>query len=114
MKKVFILTIIALFIVTINASAVKSPTPEPKVETQVQRPVLKGIILDNQTKETLAGAVIIANGQKVYSDLDGNFALPNICDDKCQIKISMISYEDQTIVVDLKNENALQIKLQQR
>lgn len=114
MKKVFILTIIALFILSLNASAVKSPAPEPKVETQVQKPVLRGMILDNQTKETLAGAVITANGQKVYSDLDGNFTLTNLCDDKCQIKISMISYEDQTLLVDLKNENALQIKLQQR
>ncbi len=114
MKKVLFLSILALLFISINVSASKNPIPEAKVEVSVQTPSLKGMILDNQTKETLAGAVVTANGQKVYSDLDGNFSINNLCNGKCQLKISLISYEDQTVEVDLQKASNVQIKLQQR
>ncbi len=114
MKKVLFLSVLALLFISMNASASKSPAPAPKVEVQSQATVLKGMIFDNHTNETLAGAVITANGQKVYSDLDGNFSINNLCDGKCQLKISLISYEDQVLEVDLQNAKTLEIKLQQR
>ena len=114
MKKVLFLSVIALLFISINVSASKSPAPAPKIEVQSQTTVLKGIIFDNQTKETLAGAVVTANGQKVYSDLDGNFSINNLCDGKCQLKISLISYEDQVLEVDLQNTKTVEVKLQQR
>lgn len=117
MKKVFILSIISLILITFNVSASGNPTPEPKTEILSQSTsVLKGMIFDNQTAETLAGAVITANGQKVYSDLDGNFSIKNLCNGKCQLKISLISYKEQTIEVDVDSQDAksIQIKLQQR
>ena len=112
MKKVFFLSVIALLFITMNATATKAP--EPKVEVQNQTIVLKGIIFDKQTSETLAGAVITANGQKVYSDLDGNFSISNLCNGKCELKISLISYKDQVLEVDLQNVKQVEIKLQQR
>lgn len=114
MKKVLFLSVIALLFISINVSASKSPAPAPKVELQSQVTVLKGMISDSQTNETLAGAVITANGQKVYSDLDGNFSINNLCDGKCQLKISLISYEDRVLEVDLQNAKTIEIKLQQR
>ena len=114
MKKVLFLSVIALLFISVNVSASKSPAPAPKVEVQNQTTVLKGLISDNLTNETLAGAVVTANGQKVYSDLDGNFSINNLCEGNCLLKISLISYEDQVLEVDLQNAKTLEIKLQQR
>jgi len=117
MKKVLILSILSLILISLNVSAAGSPTPEPKTEILSQSStVLKGMIFDNQTAETLAGAVITANGQKVYSDLDGKFSIKNVCNGKCQLKISLISYKEQTIEVDVDSQDSkpVQIKLQQR
>ena len=113
MKKVVFLSIIALMFSSINIFS--TPRPEPKPETQVQTSsVLHGMVFDKLTNETLAGAVITANNQKVYTDLDGNFSISNLCDGKCQLKISLISYKDQIIEIDLQNSQTVQIKLQQR
>jgi hypothetical protein len=71
-------------------------------------------VLDKLTKETLAGVVVTSNGQKVYTDLEGNFEIKNLCEGKCQLKISLISYEDQVIEVDTNHTNSLRIMLNQR
>ena len=111
MKKIIFSTILLSLFVSININA----APEPNVEaTASYSKVLNGIVADNQTDEALTGAIITANGQKVYTDFDGNFKLSNLCDGKCELKISMISYQDQTLMVDLNNIETLQVKLQQR
>ncbi|MFZ4725969.1 MAG: carboxypeptidase-like regulatory domain-containing protein [Paludibacter sp.] len=112
MKKILFYSVIALLSISLNATS--APKPEPKIEIQNQTTSLRGMVSDNLTNETLAGAVITANGQKIYSDLDGNFTISNLCSAKCQIKISLISYEDQNVEIDLQNTKTLQIKLQQR
>jgi len=112
MKKMLVLSILSILFMSMNVSA--APKPEPKLEMQVQTTVLHGMINDLQTNETLAGATITANGQKVYSDLDGNFAISNICNGKCQIKINMISYKDQVLEIDTNSNNSVIIKMQQR
>jgi len=114
MKKFLSLTIVTLLFVAFQLSAEPKPAPVASTNVEIQNNSVKGLILDKLTKETLAGAVITANGQKVYSDLDGNFALSNLCDGKCQLKVSMISYQDQMIEIDTNNQNKLEIKLQQR
>ena len=112
MKKMLLLSIVSVLFFSMNVTA--APTPEPKAEMQVQTSVLHGMINDVLTNESLAGATITANGQKVYSDLDGNFAISNICNGKCQIKINMISYKDQVLDIDTNSSNNIVIKLQQR
>jgi len=114
MKKTLFISIISFMFLSMNISASGNPVPEPKPEAQVQTTVLRGMVFDKLTNETLAGAAITANGKKVYTDLDGNFTLPNLCGDKCQLKISFISYEEQTIDIDTNSTQSLQIKLQQR
>lgn len=117
MKKLLFITFVSLFALAINGSAKAKVSPEVKAEAAtevVNTNTLKGIVLDKITNESLAGVVVTANGQKVYTDFDGNFSIQNICDGKCQIKISLISYEDQTIEVDANNAKSLQIKLSQR
>lgn len=112
MKKMLLLSILSVLFISMNVSA--APKPEPKPEVQTQTTVLHGKVNDLLTKETLAGATITANGQKVYSDLDGNFAISNICNGKCQLKINMISYKDQVLEIDTNSNNTVEIKLQQR
>jgi len=114
MKKALFISIISLLFISMNILASGNPVPEPKTEAQIQTAVLRGMVFDKITNETLAGAAITANGKKVYTDLDGNFTLPNLCGEKCQLKISFISYEEQTIEIDADNTQSLQIKLQQR
>ncbi len=117
MKKILFFTLVSLLTFSLNVSAkAKSASPEAKTEVavEVSNTVLKGVVFDKLTNESLAGAVVSANGQKVYTDLDGNFTVQNVCEGKCQLKISMISYEDQIIDVDSRNFKSVQIKLSQR
>ena len=112
MKKMLFFPIFALMF--LSSSITAAPKPEAKFDTQSTSNVLHGVVLDNLTNETLAGAIITANGQKVYTDLDGNFTVSNLCNGKCQLKITLISYEEQTLYVEVNNGQSLNIKLLQR
>jgi hypothetical protein len=112
MKKELFLSIIALVFVTLQVTA--APEPKAEVASVSQSSIIRGLVMDQNTNEVLAGAIITANGQKVYTDLDGNFRLPNSIHGKCELKISFISYQDQTLVVDANQSRTLEIKLQQR
>jgi hypothetical protein len=114
MKRILFIAAISMSLFHLNVSAKDSASTEVKAEAVEQSNVLKGVVSDKLTKETLAGAIITANGQKVYTDLDGNFCISNLCGGKCQIKISLISYRDQTIDIDTNNLQSLQVKLEQR
>ena len=114
MKKVLFISIISIMFFSITVSAKKNQIIETKTEAIDQNRIFKGLVFDKLTNETLAGAVITANGQKIYTDLDGNFAISNLCGDKCQLKVSLISYVDKTIEIDTNKLEPIQIQLQQR
>lgn len=114
MKKFMMLSIVSLLFVAFQLSAEPKSAANSAAVVSLQNNSVKGTVLDKLTKETLAGAVVTANNQKVYTDLDGNFAISNLCGGKCQLKISMISYEDQTINIDTNSSKNIEIKLQQR
>jgi hypothetical protein len=115
MKRIMFIGFVSLLFISLSVSAGNSPAPAPapKAEVHSHTVALKGLVCDKQTQETLAGVVIIANGQKIYTDLDGNFTIPNTGTEKCKIKVSLISYEDQTVEIDASNSGNIQIKLQQ-
>jgi len=113
MKRFLFSIVVASFFLS-SAYASEKANLEAKPEVQLQsNTVVKGMVFDNLTNETLAGAVITVNNQKVYTDLDGNFTLSNLCEGKCMINISLISYVDQTIEIDLHKDQNLDIKLVQ-
>lgn len=116
MRKILFISLISLLTLSLGATPkAKSASPEAKTEVQIQpNRILNGVVFDKLTNESLAGAVVTANGQKVYTDLDGNFKIEQVCNGKCEIKVSLISYEDQTIEVDTNNSKLIQIKLSQR
>ncbi|MGB4415027.1 MAG: carboxypeptidase-like regulatory domain-containing protein [Paludibacter sp.] len=117
MKKMLFITLVSFIALAMNVSAKETAAPEAKstaIAETVSSNVLKGMVFDKLTNESLAGVVVTSNGQKVYTDLDGNFKIQNVCDGKCQLKISLISYEDQIIEVDTHSTNSLRIMLSQR
>lgn len=116
MKKLLFISLVSLLTITLNATPkAKAASPEAKTEVLIENNrMLSGVVFDKLTNESLAGAVVIANGQKVYTDLDGNFKIEQVCKGKCEIKVTLISYEEQTIEVDTNNSKRIQIKLSQR
>ncbi len=114
MKRIMLLSLVSFLLVASHLSAEPKSTANASTVMSIANNSVKGIVLDKLTKETLAGAVITANNQKVYTDLDGNFSISNLCGIKCELKISMISYEDQIIDIETNNIKNVEIKLQQR
>jgi len=64
---------------------------------------ISGKVVDNKTGESLVGVVIEVEGtdQKVYSDLDGNFAINNLEPGQYSLVLSLISYKN-SLVENLK------------
>ncbi len=114
MKKIMFIASALIILVSLGVRANNNVSTVAKVEFSEQTNTLKGIVADKATKETLAGATIYVNGQKMYTDLDGNFSISNLCGGNCQLKISMISYKDHIVDIDINKDKSLQIKLEQQ
>ncbi len=115
MKTSLLFTILILAILNVNNLSSKD-----KAEAEVNATVsastveLNGIIFDKNTNESLAGVIVLVNGQKVYTDFDGNFTVKNVCNGICELKISLISYEDKILQIDTRKDKELRIALKQR
>lgn len=116
MKKLFSIVLFSAAIFSLSANGTTaSPEAKPAVISEVVTSVnLNGVIFDKETKESLAGAVVTVNGQKIYSDLDGKFVVNNVNNAKVQLKVSLISYEDKTFEIDPSNVSSVNIELNQR
>lgn len=88
-------------------------TSETKINSNMKTTTIAGKVVDKNTRETLAGVKIVLDGQKVYTDLDGNFMLTNVSSDKVQLKASLISYEEKTLDVRPDQNTTIQIQLAQ-
>lgn len=117
MKKVFFLI---AAIALISSASVFAATPA-NVEIKAEANALVatdfttlGKVFDKETNESLAGASVFVNGEKIYTDLDGNFKLPATVQGECVIKVSMISYQDVVLNVKLNQKDALKVALNQR
>ena len=116
MKKLLILAFFSLAIISLNAAnkVNSEKTTKANTETSVQQTiVINGLVIDNATNETLAGAVVTVDGQKIYSDLDGNFTISNVKNGKIKVTVSMISYADQIVEIDTSSANILNVKMKQ-
>ncbi len=110
-----ILSVALLVLLTVSMFAAKTANAEAKASPAAVSTIkVKGNVADKLSKELLAGATITVNGQKVYSDLDGNFTLPCTDNNKLKITVSLISYEEQVYEVNAANASALKIELKQR
>lgn len=89
-----------------------------KVETETTSAIssveIKGNVIDKTSKETLAGAIVYVDGNKVYTDLDGGFRLNNLTPGKHTVKAELISYETSQMEVDLKENSNITIPMLQK
>lgn len=81
---------------------------------EVKNVELTGTVMDDNNKEMLAGAAILIDGKKYYSDLDGQFAISGIKHGKHELKVELISYETYQAEVEVNNDERLQINLSQK
>ena len=120
MTTLFILTL-SLF-VSISASAdtdSKKSAKTNEIESissveNVTAMQIFGVVLDEKSNETLAGATIVVDGKKYYSDLDGNFSVYNVKPGNYEMVVELISYEPITLVVDPVKNQIININLHQK
>lgn len=112
MKKLLLLTVVALISFSLSAANKAKSETEIKPEVSVESVMtIHGSVTDFSTNETLAGAVVTVGGETVYADLNGNFTLKNVKPGKVKLTVSMISYADQTVEIDSKEVSKINIKL---
>lgn len=109
MKKIILTTIVVIASLC-NAFAVENTTTEAHVQVKC----VQGQVVDKNTNEVLAGVAVCYNGQKVYTDFDGKFMLSNVCGDKCTVIVTQISYEPQTVELNIQNTETCNVLLSKR
>lgn len=93
----------------VNASKTKTTTnTTTNKTTQVQ---VIGTVMDEVNNESLAGASILIDGVKHYSDLDGNFVVKNIVPGNHQIVVELISYEPKALDVNVQKDTKIHVDL---
>jgi len=75
---------------------------------------LTGSVVDEKNNESLAGATIVVDGKKYYSDLDGNFSIKDVKPGKYDLVVELISYEPVSMQVELVKNETLNIGLLQK
>lgn len=106
---------VSAFAFTDNNSEKKSKeaTSVDRVEN-VKALQLTGLVVDGKNKETLAGAAIIVDGKKYYSDLDGQFTISDVNPGKYELTVELISYEPYIMEIDLTKDQTLSVSLLQK
>ena len=74
---------------------------------------LKGVVVDNSTKEPLIGATVQVGGTTtgVITDIDGRFEIKDIKGKTCTLIVQYVSYKTQEIVVEKGQKDDLVIAL---
>ncbi|TXB64749.1 carboxypeptidase-like regulatory domain-containing protein [Vicingus serpentipes] len=95
-----------LFLLSVIAFANNNET------TKIKTTTLQGKVVDNT--ESLTGVKVTIDNQEtvVYTDFDGNFSLENIPVGTHKIELSLITYKNKEVSVDLSQENKIEIKLE--
>ena len=96
-----------------NSNKENKAKSENNVEQVSSNVNLSGTIIDLKNNETLAGATILIDGKKYYSDLDGNFNLTALSTGKHKISVEMISYSNSQMEIDVQKDMNLKIQLVQ-
>ena len=80
--------------------------------TKIKTTTLKGKVVDNS--ESLTGVKVTIDNQEtvVYTDFDGNFSLENVPVGLHKIELSLITYKNKEVEIDLSQENQIEIKLE--
>jgi hypothetical protein len=79
-------------------------SPKSTHEQATTSKTISGTITDQKSNEVLAGATIVYDGKKTYSDLDGNFSIPSNEAKSGKLVISLISYQNATVEIAASSE----------
>ncbi len=109
--------LIALTLCTVSF-AVGKANPDAKANKVVSVVVadpnlITGKVIDKNTSEALAGAVIVCDDQKAYTDLDGNFTIRKT-KTASELNIRLISYSPITLKLNEIQDQCVSICLRQR
>lgn len=110
MKKL-VLSIALVATTTLVAVASNNSVNNASAASKVEMTEIKGKVVDPATNEALAGASVVVNGKKVYTDFDGKFKVTELAGKVCQVSVSMISYSSQTFEVQSAEGKELEISL---
>jgi len=116
MKKMTLLLILILTLsFNLSASNKNDEKNSPKESTENAEALftLSGTVYDPNENEVLSGASIMVDGKKYYSDLSGNFNIPRLPKGKHTVSINFISYQSQTMEVDLSKDEDIRIDIKQ-
>lgn len=74
---------------------------------------VKGVVMDNVTKEPLIGATVQVAGTTVgaITDIDGRFEIKDIKSKACTLIVQYVSYQSQEVLVERSGEEELVIAL---
>lgn len=74
---------------------------------------VKGVVMDNVTKEPLIGATVQVAGTTVgaITDIDGRFEIKDIKSRACTLIVQYVSYQSQEVLVERSGEEELVIAL---
>ncbi len=114
MKKIILFLLMVVF--TVNVFAVgkgNNKNEKNDVETVQTTFMLKGTIIDSRTNEAVAGATVLVDGEKYYSDFSGNFSIPTLIRGKHIVSIDFISYQSKVMEIDINKNQELNIEIQQ-
>lgn len=94
MKKIllFIVTIFVAYTAYANNENEKIVDKKANYQIVEKSSVISitGSIIDNKSNESLAGAAIYVDGNKYYSDLDGNFSVSHLTPGKHLLRVELI------------------------
>lgn len=83
------------------------------ISVSAQAFTVKGVVVDNSTKEPLIGATVQIAGTTAgaITDIDGRFEISNIKGKTCTLVVQYVSYKTREIVVDKNNKEEWVIAL---
>lgn len=97
LKSIIVLFVVAL--VSLTATAKENSEAGKAVATTI----VNGTVVDGKSGETLAGVKIeiVGSDLSTYTDFDGAFVFENIPGEDCELKATLISYNETVADVEL-------------
>lgn len=117
MKNLFLALVFVFGIATVYADNGNTNTEEESTSTATAATTtVNGTVSDFQSGESLVGAVVKIEGSDLvtYTDLDGNFAFPNLKPGTYSIIITYISYKNslvENMIVKTTTDNNVAVQL---
>lgn len=104
----FVLAFVGLLGMSVSASK-----KSPKTSAPSSLSSFSGVVIDQRTKEKLAGVTIQMSETdlKIYSDTKGEFILAGVEPGTYKVKINCISYKDKEVTVKVSKTQTDKLRI---